>query len=141
MYSKGATLATYKGWVYESDMSQETWDLSLEVSKMAALTSGIDVVIPTGMALYSYLTTYLGTDPSVIYSDGVHLSNLGLYIAACASFAAIITPIYNESVLGNTYRVQGIITEAEAEAAQLVAMSASADSWNYRDMSSEIIEP
>lgn len=150
MYASQATIATYQGWVFQTGMNQSRWDISLEVFKKSVIQSGIDVTIPTGMALWSMLSTAYGADPNIMYrGDQTHLSyGFGRYIAACTNFVALITPVFGVSVLGNTYRCADVvgtqyagyytITEQQALDCQLFALSANGNRFEFIDMDMEL---
>lgn len=152
MYSPQSTFATYYGWVYEYQVADQLkWEQRLSVYIKWVKTSGIDITIPTGMALWSLLTTQYGIDPSVMYrGDSTHLSyGFGRYIAACTNFVSLLTPIYQISVLGNSYRCADVtgsggnagdytITDEQANAAQLFALSANAAQYSYINMNDEV---
>ena len=122
-------------------MSQSRWDISLEVFKKSVIQSGIDVTVPTGMALWSMLSTAYGIDTNIMYrGDQTHLSyGFGRYIAACTNFVALITPVFGVSILGNTYRCADIgsgkytLTEQQALDCQLFALSANGNRFEFID--------
>jgi hypothetical protein len=100
------------------------------------------VIIPTGKAIYTYLSSE-GAQPTDVYRDDLHLSwGLGRYIAACTSFTAIISAVYKISVKGNTLRTilaedesntPYTFTDEQAAKAQNCALIACSDIWNYND--------
>ena len=79
----------------------------------------IDRIVPSGTAIQNGRTSVVGDN---FCRDGYHLDfNIGRYTASCAWFEAI----FNESVLGNTYKPSALSTY-EVEIAQNAAHLASA---------------
>jgi len=62
-----------------------------------------DMVIPAGTAIQNGRTSFLGDG---FTRDGFHLNDLGKYTASCTWFEML----FGESVLGNSYEPQGILT-------------------------------
>lgn len=141
MVSPYSTIANYQAWKYR-DNNADDWRKVNEVSKSFFKMTGIDVIIPTGKAIYTYLTSE-GSQPTDVYRDDLHLSwGLGRYIAACTSFTAIISAVYKISVKGNTLRTilaedesntPHTFTDEQAAKAQNCALIACSDIWNYND--------
>ncbi|MFD2741976.1 MULTISPECIES: DUF4886 domain-containing protein [Sphingobacterium] len=85
----------------------ERLNLTLEASKKVFNEIGIDIIIPTGVAIQN---ARLVTDPIVdggngLTRDGTHLAfGTGTYIAAATFFYAIISPFFNVPLLGSAAR-------------------------------------
>jgi len=142
MYAPQATLATYYGWVPLSQIgTQSEWVNRLNIYKKWVSKSGIDVTIPTGMALWSMMSTSYGSDTTNMFRDTLHLSyGFGRYLSACTNFVAILTPMYGVNVVGNTFRgpSEYTITDQQAQDAQMFALSANGNQYEFIDMSDEI---
>ncbi|WP_101690755.1 DUF4886 domain-containing protein [Dysgonomonas massiliensis] len=128
---------------YGFTSQQAMWDATLHNITIASYQSGIDLVVPCGMAIYSLRTTSLQNDNDLT-RDKLHLdSGIGTYTAACTFFEAILKPIYGVSILGNTYRSPDQtptdkytpVTDANAIIAQKCAISANANRFGYVDFS------
>ena len=89
----------YDGYSYE--YSKKSWEKITEVVKTTPYY-GIDMIIPTGTAIQNARSTNLNS-PHGLTRDGKHLGfGVGLYVAACTWFEALIAPVFGVSVLGNT---------------------------------------
>lgn len=74
------------------------------VNQMKTQT-GVSLIIPTGMVIQELRGTHICNDLELT-RDGYHLDyGAGRYAAACTWFETFIYPIYNVSVVNNTYRV------------------------------------
>ena len=96
---------------------QQVWSFWNEAKGMAAsiqnwqninvvvkhtLYYGVDIVIPTGTAIQNARGTTLNT-PHGLLRDDKHLAyGAGRYVAACTWFEALIAPVFDVSVVGNT---------------------------------------
>lgn len=126
---------------YGFSSQSEMWDVSLRNITRASHESGIDLVIPCGMAIYSLRTTSLQNNMDIT-RDHLHLDEgIGTYCSACTVFESILKPVYGVSVLGNTYRdtLQASVgktpvTDLNAEIVQRCAVSACANRFGYTDM-------
>lgn len=132
-----ATLATYQGWIFRY---KREWQNSNFVFKKWFNNTNIDVLIPTGKAIYTLLTS--GEAEDDVFRDQEHLSYaLGHYTAACVNFLALVAPVFRINMRNNTLRsvtYNGItysITEQQAIKAQNSALIACSDLWNYNDYS------
>lgn len=77
---------------------------SLNANKMAVSQSGIDVIIPSGTAVYFLRNSSIENDMDLTH-DQLHLDpGVGEYLTACTVFMALINPIFGTSIEGNTYR-------------------------------------
>ena len=105
---------SYPSWSDSSDQpgndSTERWQNIVDGVKWLKEEYGIDFIIPYGTAVQNLRMTSInrndpaGTGKKDDFSaDGVHLSSIGNYAAACAYFEALFAPRYNVTVLGNTY--------------------------------------
>jgi len=145
------------GYYTGSDMTAgfATWDAmwkaTLDNITAASYQSGIDLIVPCGMAIYSARTTSLnGIDGSAnsnlhnLTRDDLHLDlGIGRYLNACTFFEAILKPIFGVSILGNAYRnvtssevlgvIQTSIDDSNALIAQKCAISANANRFDYTD--------
>ena len=89
------------GIIHTYEYSKKSWEKITEVVKTTPYY-GIDMIIPTGTAIQNARSTNLNS-PHGLTRDGKHLGfGVGLYVAACTWFEALIAPVFGVSVLGNT---------------------------------------
>ncbi|MFT4169910.1 MAG: DUF4886 domain-containing protein [Dysgonomonas sp.] len=128
------------------DNQSDMWEATLKNIVKASYHSGIDLIIPCGMAIYSARTSSLQNALDLTCGDELHLDQgIGRYITACTLFEALIKPIYRVSIKGNTYRdptsnstpglIATPITDDNAPIAQACAISACANRFGYTDLS------
>lgn len=126
---------------YGFSSQKEMWEITLKNIIRASSESGIDLVIPCGMAVYSLRTTSLENNIDIT-RDNLHLdSGIGVYLTACTVFEALFKPIFNISVLGNQYRSTDTtsrygytpVTDKNAEIIQKCAISANSNKFRYTD--------
>jgi len=87
-------------------------------------------IIPSGTAIRNLVTSYEGGEGGNFYLDGSHLSpTMGRYTAACTWFEAI----FGESVIGNSYKPDGLI-ESRINLAQNAAHMAAASPFHETNM-------
>lgn len=88
---------------------------------------GIDVIIPTGTAIQRARNTEIN-DNRYLTRDNWHLNyGIGRYIASCTWFEALLKPVFNISVIGNTTLPEGDYTATQAQIAQQCAIEACAN--------------
>ena len=127
------------------------WQATLDNIRMASYQSGIDLVIPCGMAVAALRTTSLngvsGTALSKLIEltrDSLHLDlGIGRYLTACTVFEAILKQIYGVSVIGNTYRnatsstatdmIQTPVDNTNAPIIQKCAIAACSNRFDFTD--------
>ena len=102
------TLAWHMAWSYSSlyGSGMSTYNrwllISVAVQEMI-MSDGIDVIIPIGTAIQNARATPLNTTGDLT-CDGIHLDlGVGRYIAACTFYEALFAPVYEQSVLGDTF--------------------------------------
>jgi len=100
----------------------------------AVISSGIDIIIPTGSAIQSARGTTLNAESiDNLTKDTLHLDRgIGRYIAAGVVFEKLIAPIINKTFIGNIVRVPafgdaGAVTDANALLCQQQAINAVAN--------------
>lgn len=102
--NKNVVIAWQQIWSYWNgnlDSSVSDWSRITEVVKLTS-NYGVDMVIPTGTAIQNARGTALNTAHGLT-RDGKHLAfGVGRYVAACTWFEALIAPVFNVSVVGNT---------------------------------------
>lgn len=80
----------------------EGYEAILSAVQQMCLNDGIDIIIPSGIAVQEARNSELNNAKSFTL-DGRHITyGLGRYVIACTWFEAIFTPVYGISVLGNT---------------------------------------
>lgn len=111
--NKNVVIAWQQVWSYwdgDLDKSIGNWQNISEVAKLT-FNYGIDMIIPTGTAIQNARGSSLNT-PHGLLRDSKHLAyGVGRYVAACTWFEALIAPVYDVSVVGNT--AVHAITETE----------------------------
>lgn len=111
--NKNVVIAWQQVWSYwdgDLDKSISNWQNISEVAKLT-FNYGIDMIIPTGTAIQNARMSSLNT-PHGLLRDSKHLAyGVGRYVAACTWFEALIAPVYDVSVVGNT--AIHAITESE----------------------------
>jgi hypothetical protein len=111
--NKNVVIAWQQVWSYwdgDLDKSIGNWQNISEVAKLT-FNYGIDMIIPTGTAIQNARGSSLNT-PYGLLRDSKHLAyGVGRYVAACTWFEALIAPVYDVSVVGNT--AVHAITETE----------------------------
>ena len=146
-------LATYMGWTpspngkflkqYGYDTVEAMMSDQIQTMQRAVRESGIDLLIPTGVAIHSLRTTSVNNH-EYLTRDTLHLDHgVGRYTAALSFFGVILTPIYGEGITGNTYRSPNQkaapnyvpVTDVTAPIVQKCVSSAIADRFNLDDMS------
>ncbi len=146
-------LATYMGWTpspngkylkqYGYDTVEAMMTDQVQTMQKAVFESGIDLLIPTGVALYSVRTTSVNNE-AYLTGDDLHLDHgVGQYTAALSFFGAVLTPVFGESVVGNPYRSPNQeptphyvpVTDANAPIVQKCVQSAIADRFGLHAMS------
>jgi hypothetical protein len=146
-------MATYMGWTpspndkYLKAYGYKTVEAmmadQIQTIQRAMFESGIDLLIPTGIAVHSVRTTSVNNE-KYLTRDGLHLDlGVGRYTAALTFFGAVLTPIYGERVVGNAYRSPKQepapnyvpVTDVTAPIVQQCVLSAIADRFHLNDMS------
>jgi hypothetical protein len=146
-------LATYMGWTPSPNGKflqqfgyatvEDMMADQIQTMQKAVFESGIDLLIPTGVALYSVRTTSINNE-SYFTGDDLHLDHgVGQYTAALSFFGAVLTPVYGESIVGNTYRSPDQepkpkyvpVTDVTAPIVQKCVQSAIADRFSLHTMS------
>ncbi len=146
-------LVTYMGWTpspngkylesYKYATVEQMMADQIQTIQKAVFESGIDLLVPTGIAIHSLRTTSVNND-KYLTRDDLHLDNgVGRYTAALCFFGVVLTPIYGESVLGNAYRSPDQkaapnyvpVTDITAPIVQQCVLSAIADRFHLNDMS------
>lgn len=134
----GKYLKAYKYSTVEAMMADQ-----IQTIQKAVFESGIDLLVPTGIAIHSLRTTRVNND-KYLTRDDLHLDNgVGRYTAALCFFGVVLTPIYGERVLGNSYRSPDQetapnyvpVTDITAPIVQRCVLSAIADRFHLNDMS------
>lgn len=102
--NKNVVIAWQQIWSYWNgslELSVNDWTRITEVAELT-FDYEIDLIIPTGTAIQNARSSALNTAHGLT-RDGKHLGfGVGRYVAACAWFEALISPVYNISVVGNT---------------------------------------
>lgn len=100
-----STNSTHSGFYnYEKSQTKMHEAIADAVNQMKTQT-GVSLIIPTGMVIQELRGTHICNDLELT-RDGYHLDyGAGRYAAACTWFETFIYPIYNVSVVNNTYRV------------------------------------
>lgn len=90
---------------------------SFSACKKAMTDSGIDIVIPSGQAVYLLRNSVLENDLDLTI-DQLHLdSGAGEYLTACTVFMSLIYPILGISLEENTFRTnQGLVPVTDLSA-------------------------
>lgn len=89
---------------YGFDSQSDMYLASLNSYKKAMQESGIDIVIPSGMAVYFLRETEVENDMDLTY-DALHLDpGAAQYLTACTVFMSLAYPIFGQSIKGNTFR-------------------------------------
>ena len=146
-------LATYMGWTpspngkylkqYGYDTVKAMMADQIQTMQKAVRESGIDLLIPTGVAIHSLRTTSVNNH-EYLTRDALHLDNgVGRYTAALSFFGVILTPIYGETIAGNTYRSPNQkaapnyvpVTDVTAPIVQKCVLSAIANRFTLNNMS------
>ena len=110
------------------------------VKKVVAL-NGIDIIIPSGMAIENARFTSLNIDNYNLTEDTNHLAaGVGKYIGAGTWFQTLIAPVFNKSFYGDTTKQSDYgetstnhlnpVTESNRTLCQECVMAAVADMWN-----------
>ena len=102
--NKNVVIAWQQVWTYwrgSIEWSINDWENINNVVKMT-FNYGVDMVIPTGTAIQNARMSVLNT-PNGLLRDDKHLGyGVGRYVAACTWFEALIAPVYDVSIVGNT---------------------------------------
>jgi hypothetical protein len=127
----------------------ERLNLTLECTKKVVNEIGIDVVIPTGVAIQN---ARLVTSPVIdggygLTRDGTHLAfGTGTYIAAATFFHTVISPFFNVPLIGSSARRAATagtgdnayaypVDESNYMVCQMAAFKAVQDRWNVNNPS------
>lgn len=103
-YGSSSTHSGFKN--YDKDQTKMFEAICDAVIKVYKETD-IDIVIPSGIAIQKLRNTNVNNPPLDLTRDGYHLDyGAGRYTAACTWFEALISKVYNTSVVGNTYRIK-----------------------------------
>lgn len=142
-----ATIVWHQTWAYATNSNhnhfpfydrsqQKMYDAICDCVAKAKKDMGIDVVIPSGVAIQIARETRLNNNGKVspksqcyeLTRDGFHLSRQhGRYIAACCWFEALVQPTLGKSVKGNPCRLldtEYYIDNKDAKLCQKVAIQA-----------------
>jgi len=130
-----------------SSGSDIQWRGIIEATKQMVIKDGLNVIIPSGTAIQNSRNTSLGLIGNDLTRDGIHLiPGIGEYIAACALFQAILSPVFGVPMFGNpaNYTVNAneitiggaSVTDDNRELCQRAALQAWIDPFNI----TEIIE-
>ena len=121
------------GFSSSGPQGQARWAALCEVAKKKIISdNGIDFIIPSGTAIENARNTSLN-DADELTRDGTHLSDIGRYIVACTWWEAIMAPMFNNTVLGNSATLDGM-TETQRSLAQQCAFNAVMDMWNLTEI-------
>jgi hypothetical protein len=130
-------LATYMGWTPSPNGKDQ-----IQTMQKAVFESGIDLLVPTGVALHSVRTTSVNNE-AYLTVDALHLDRgVGTYTAALSFFGTVLTPVFGESIVGNPYRSPDQtpapnyvpVTDDNAPIVQKCVLSAIADRFHLNDM-------
>ena len=103
-YGSGSSHSGFKN--YDKDQNK-MYDAIHDAVIKAYKETDIDIVIPSGMAIQKLRNTNVNNPPLDLTRDGYHLDyGAGRYTAACTWFEALISKVYNTSIVGNTYRIK-----------------------------------
>lgn len=129
---------------YGFDNQRKMYEASLEANNNAAQATGVDVIIPCGMAVYALRSTSKNTMNDLTW-DGIHLDQgVGRYLTACTVFETLIAPIYGVNVYGNTFRTENpytnhyvgtAVTNDNAPIIQYCAIMANANRYGFPNAS------
>lgn len=153
-YQPAATIGTHlthaSNRISEGDTYSEWYRISESIRKLRDDYS-IDFIIPVGTAIENLRNSSLNTTSNNFSMDNHHLAaGAGLYVASCAYFQTVLSPIYNKSIYGNTFRYsvkesekkQGFednfidVTDDNAEKLQQCSIFAWNDMFNISDIDS-----
>ena len=100
---------------------------------------GVDLIIPCGIAVQNARNSSL-SDEQYLTSDNWHLNERGKYVAACCVFQSLIAPVFNISVVGNTYTINSV--DGVSSLAQRCAFFACTNRWTVTtDIDETQIDP
>ncbi|MCQ2608365.1 MAG: DUF4886 domain-containing protein, partial [Bacteroidales bacterium] len=97
------TWSYWEGYDVDGPKEETGWkEILVTAEDEVVLSSGIDIVIPSGTAIENARRSILNT-PHSLTRDGRHISyGIGQYILACTLFETIFAPVYGKSILENT---------------------------------------
>lgn len=107
---------------------------SVYAVKQAMKESGIDIIIPCGVAVDELRKSSLQNEKDLT-DDGLHLDiGIGRYLTACTVFETLIKPIYGVSIYGNGFRINDgtPVVDENAEIIQNCAIEAISHPFEYR---------
>ena len=130
---------------YSRSSAELHWSGIIEATKQMVIKDGIDVLIPSGTAIQNARDTSLGLIGNELTRDGIHLiPGIGEYIAACAFFQSIISPVFgtpmfgnpaNHTVTPNEITIGGVsVTNDNRELCQKCALMAWIDPYNITEI-------
>lgn len=120
---------------------QARWEALVEIAKKKIISdNGIDFIIPSGTAIENARNSTLNNSDELT-RDGTHLSDIGRYIVGCTWWEAIMAPMFNNTILGNTSDISDMpsdsrqtpeqtLTAEQKALAQRCAFNAVMDMWN-----------
>lgn len=129
---------SYKSYHNNTQMnSLERWQAICKATKNVIAKNGIDIIIPTGTAIQNARNTSLNTIDEIT-RDGTHLDlGIGRYIAACTWFQTLIAPVFNKTLIGNSFipnNGQGtLVTNDNKELCQKCAIAANVNRWEITE--------
>ena len=119
------------------------WDVVAAFGQQVMANVEFDGIISTGAMLENLRTTSLNNDLGLT-RDGYHMDNgLARYGASCAVFETLITPVYDKTLDGNSFRFKDTgtgttpVTDANAPIALEAARNAIKNPYTITDMSSK----
>lgn len=120
--------------------SFERWKHIVLAAKQLKVSYGIDFIIPYGTALQNLRNVILNDNEFT--EDGTHLAKgLADYTASCCYYQSLFAPRFGQSIIGNTFRVNGLsgvgevdVTNDNAIVAQKAALFATCNMWNITNI-------
>lgn len=113
----GVSLVWQMTWAYGRDFDHKKVDYYrrdqdvmfhaiINTVKTMITETGIDIIIPSAIAVQNVRNTSLNNPPLDLTRDGFHMDlGAGRYLLACTWFQTLIAPCFNTSVTGNSFRV------------------------------------